>query len=94
MTRTVKKLEVPRPLKSTTSSAHNRNSVLDVKINSGKILIRFHVAVTKLENKDVYKNSYTFSSWITVVVCYCLIFSRIILIGKDLPQNLLWSNGV
>ncbi|XP_022834676.1 eukaryotic translation initiation factor 4E-binding protein Mextli isoform X9 [Spodoptera litura] len=34
MTRTVKKLEVPRPLKSTTSSAHNRNSVLDVKINS------------------------------------------------------------
>lgn len=36
MTRTVKKLEVPRPLKSTTSSAHNRNSMLDVKINSGK----------------------------------------------------------
>ncbi|XP_045785733.1 eukaryotic translation initiation factor 4E-binding protein Mextli isoform X6 [Maniola jurtina] len=34
MTRTVKKLEVPRPLKSTTSSALNRNSVLDVKINS------------------------------------------------------------
>ncbi|XP_034827915.1 eukaryotic translation initiation factor 4E-binding protein Mextli isoform X3 [Maniola hyperantus] len=34
MTRTVKKLEVPRPLKSTTSSAHNRNSILDVKINS------------------------------------------------------------
>ena len=39
MTRTVKKLEVPRPLKSTTSTAHNRNSVLDVKINSGKSLI-------------------------------------------------------
>ncbi|CAG4998117.1 unnamed protein product [Parnassius apollo] len=39
MTRTVKKLEVPRPLKSTTSSAHNRNSVLDVKINSVDDLI-------------------------------------------------------
>ncbi|XP_045537130.1 eukaryotic translation initiation factor 4E-binding protein Mextli isoform X6 [Papilio machaon] len=39
MTRTVKKLEVPRPLKSTTSSAHTRNSVLDVKINSVDDLI-------------------------------------------------------
>lgn len=39
MTRTVKKLEVPRPLKSATSSAHNRNSVVDVKINSGKNII-------------------------------------------------------
>ncbi|CAF4785245.1 unnamed protein product [Pieris macdunnoughi] len=39
MTRTVKKLEVPRPLKSTTSSAHNRNSVVDVKINSVDDLI-------------------------------------------------------
>lgn len=42
MTRTVKKLEVPRPLKSTTSSAHNRNSVLDVKINSGNYLIYYN----------------------------------------------------
>lgn len=40
MTRTVKKLEDPRPLKSTTSSAHNRNSMLDVKINSGKYFVR------------------------------------------------------
>ncbi|XP_061707498.1 eukaryotic translation initiation factor 4E-binding protein Mextli isoform X4 [Cydia pomonella] len=45
MTRTVKKLEVPRPLKSTTSSAHNRNSVLDVKINSVDDLIVLTEAV-------------------------------------------------
>ncbi|KAG6457571.1 hypothetical protein O3G_MSEX010392 [Manduca sexta] len=45
MTRTVKKLEVPRPLKSTTSSAHNRNSVLDVKINSVDDLIVLAEAV-------------------------------------------------
>ncbi|XP_059046203.1 eukaryotic translation initiation factor 4E-binding protein Mextli isoform X5 [Achroia grisella] len=45
MTRTVKKLEVPRPLKSTTSSAHNRNSVLDVKINSADDLIVLTEAV-------------------------------------------------
>ncbi|KAI8428123.1 hypothetical protein MSG28_002385 [Choristoneura fumiferana] len=45
MTRTVKKLEVPRPLKSTTSSAHNRNSALDVKINSVDDLIVLTEAV-------------------------------------------------
>ncbi|XP_045511148.1 eukaryotic translation initiation factor 4E-binding protein Mextli isoform X2 [Colias croceus] len=45
MTRAVKKLEVPRPLKSTTSSAHNRNSVLDVKINSVDDLIVLTEAV-------------------------------------------------
>ncbi|VVC99858.1 unnamed protein product [Leptidea sinapis] len=45
MTRTVKKLEVPRPLKSTTSSALNRNSVLDVKINSVDDLIVLTEAV-------------------------------------------------
>ncbi|XP_004930931.1 eukaryotic translation initiation factor 4E-binding protein Mextli isoform X2 [Bombyx mori] len=45
MTRTVKKLEVPRPLKSTTSSAHNRNSTLDVKINSVDDLIVLAEAV-------------------------------------------------
>lgn len=45
MTRTVKKLEVPRPLKSTTSTAHNRNSVLDVKINSVDDLIVLTEAV-------------------------------------------------
>ncbi|CAH0748785.1 unnamed protein product [Diatraea saccharalis] len=45
MTRTVKKLEVPRPLKSTTSSAHNRNSLLDVKINSVDDLIVLTEAV-------------------------------------------------
>ncbi|XP_063529386.1 eukaryotic translation initiation factor 4E-binding protein Mextli isoform X5 [Cydia strobilella] len=45
MTRTVKKLEVPRPLKSTTSSAHNRNSILDVKINSVDDLVVLTEAV-------------------------------------------------
>ncbi|XP_041981561.1 eukaryotic translation initiation factor 4E-binding protein Mextli isoform X2 [Aricia agestis] len=45
MTRTVKKLEIPRPLKSSTSSAHNRNSVLDVKINSVDDLIVLTEAV-------------------------------------------------
>ncbi|XP_037976879.1 eukaryotic translation initiation factor 4E-binding protein Mextli isoform X3 [Plutella xylostella] len=45
MTRTVKKLEVPRPLKSTTNTALNRNSVLDVKINSVDDLIALTEAV-------------------------------------------------
>ncbi|GBP31194.1 Eukaryotic translation initiation factor 4E-binding protein Mextli [Eumeta japonica] len=44
-TRTAKNLEVPRPLKSTTSTSHNRNSVLDVKINSVEDLIALTEAV-------------------------------------------------
>ncbi|XP_023941540.1 eukaryotic translation initiation factor 4E-binding protein Mextli isoform X2 [Bicyclus anynana] len=40
MTRTVKKLEMPRPLRSTTST-HIRNSVLDIKINSVDDIIVF-----------------------------------------------------
>lgn len=36
MTRRANNLESPRPLKLSTSSAHNRNSVVDVKISSSK----------------------------------------------------------
>lgn len=48
MTRTMKKLEVPRPLKSTSGSIHTRNSVVDLKINSG-IFYLYSVTVCAYE---------------------------------------------